>query len=262
MNKVCYNEHMEYRFDADGTFYLPALVRFSQCDATGCLSLCELLRLSSDAGVEDYRLKGLPRETLEKNGYAILVSRTSFRLHRLPREGEYVTLITLEEAPEALLLVRSYSLTGEDGEVMAEGVGKWIVVDIASRRIIPTSRFDMRRPCAIKREHNCLPAAKIAKIETVAKVGERRIAWSDTDANGHTNNSRYAEFVMDAVGEHIGNKERIHDFRINFSQEATLGKILSIYMGRDGERIYIEGKMEEAGQKSISSFEAEAILGA
>lgn len=254
-------EDMEYRFDADGTFRLPTLVRFSQCDATGRLSLCELLRLASDAGVEDYRLKGLPRENLEENGYAILVSRTSFRLHRLPSEGERVTVVTLEEAPEALLLVRSYSLIDENGTILAEGVGKWIVVDINSRKIIPTSRFTMRRPSGIKREHNCLTAGKIAKIERMAKVTERRIAWSDTDANGHTNNSRYAEFTMDAVGEHISCHEVITDFRINFNQEAVLGKVLSIYMGRDGARIYVEGRMEEEGQRAVTSFEAEVTVG-
>lgn len=261
---------MEYITDEEGRFCLPALVRFSQCDATGRLSLCELLRLASDAGVEDYRLRGLPREKLSEAGFAILVSRTSFRLYRLPREGECVTLATVEEAPEALLLVRSYQLLGEGGEVLASGVGKWIVVDVPSRRIIPTAKFAMRKPSAIKREHDCLPAGKISKIADIKKVCERKISWSDLDANGHTNNSRYAEFVMDALGlcNTLGQGEEaepsdatasnITDFRINFNQEATLGKTLSLYMGRDAKRIYVEGRLEE-GEKPQVSFEAEIV---
>lgn len=260
---------MEYKFDEDGTFRLPLLVRFSQCDAKGTLSLCELLRLASDAGVQNYRLKGLPREKLEEAGYAILVSRTSFRLHRLPAEGEEVTLATLEEKPEPLLLVRSYTLLGKGDEVLAEGVGKWIVVDTKSRRIIPSSRFAMRCPSDIKKEHDCLPAGKIAKCDGMIKAGERRIVWSDLDANGHTNNSRYAEFVMDAVGTDYVKDKRITDFRINFNQEAKLGEVLSVYAGCDEgqeaeheeKRIYVEGTLEGSeGKKSMVSFEAELTV--
>lgn len=260
---------MEYKFDEDGTFRMSTLIRFSQCDAREALSLAELLRLSSDAGVEDYRLKGLPREKLEEAGYAILVSRTSFRLHRLPSEGEEVGIVTLEEAPEPLLLVRSYTLLGEGDEVLATGVGKWIVVDTKSRRIIPSARFTMRRPSEVKREHDCLSAGKIAKCEGMIKAGERRIVWSDLDANGHTNNSRYAEFVMDAVGTDYVKDKRITDFRINFNQEAKLGEVLSVYAGCDegqeaehgGKRIYVEGTLESSeGKKGAVSFEAELIV--
>ncbi|MBQ1662770.1 MAG: hypothetical protein II054_09725 [Treponema sp.] len=80
-------------------FHSQMSIFFSQANRNKILSLSEVLRITSDAAVEDYRQQGLSRETLAQNGYAILVSRLALHFHRQPRENERIEVVTWEEKP-------------------------------------------------------------------------------------------------------------------------------------------------------------------
>lgn len=239
-----------------GAFHARTNVYFSQCDKNKLLSLNELLRITSDLAVEDYRQQGMSREVLLQNGYAILVSRCSFRIHSMPRENDRIEIVTREERPEPLQLMRAYEILDENGTSLVSGSSSWLVVDLSTRRILPTKKFTMRNPTEFTGEHDCLPVSKIIVPENIEQIDERTIRRSDIDANGHTNNSRYGAFISDALGD-ILDKTQISDFRINYSKEAMLGEKLNIYSSYDeaSKKILLVGKTDSA-----TSFESEIFL--
>ena len=120
------------------TFHNQTNIYFSQCSSNQTMSLSELLRITSDIAVEDYREQGYSREFLKEKGFYILVSRVSFKIHRLPKENERITVSTTEEKPEPLQLYRSYMITSDSGEKLIEGLSSWLLVDPVARKIIPT----------------------------------------------------------------------------------------------------------------------------
>ena len=242
--------------DDDGcTFHAETNVYFSQCGKDRQLSLHELLKITSDIAVEDYRERGLSREVLLEHNLAILVSRCAFRFHRLPRENEHITVTTWEEPPEALQLRRAYRITAADGTPLVSGMSTWLLVNPVSRRIIPTKQFTLRTPPAAAREHDCLEPGKIIVPDDCRRLGGRTVGWSDLDANGHTNNSRYGAFLEDALPEAYREKA-FTDFRINYSKEAVLGQELSVWGHFDDAagRILLKGATE-----SGPSFEGELL---
>lgn len=244
--KKSQNEKMEYRQwrDENGTFNSEMNVYFSQCDGKGDLTLSELFRITSDIAVEDYRQRGLPRDFLTANNFAILVARSSFRIHRMPKENERATVATLEEKPEPMLLTRSYEITSAQGEPLVSGMSGWMIIDPAARRIIPTKRFTLREPNSLRLDHDCLPPSKIQVPENLEKIGERKILRSDTDANGHTNNSRYSAFITDSLPENSRGK-KISDIMMNFSKEAMLGETVEIFASPEADgKIIVVGKTE------------------
>ena len=230
-----------------------SMVYFSHCDRNKKMSLNEVLKITSDIAVEDFRQQGLSTDFLLENKIAILVSRLSLRFHRMPRENEKITLTTTEEKSQALQFIRSYEITGEDGEKLVSGLSSWLLVNTETRRLMPIKYFTLKELSQIEKEHDCLPADKITVPENMEKIDERTIRFSDLDSNGHTNNARYAAFIMDALPPEYQDKVW-KDFRINFSQEAILGDKLEIWWKKDDEakKISILGKTEKA-----SSFEAE-----
>ncbi len=236
------------------TFHCQSNVYFSQCAKNGLLSLNELLRLTSDVAVEEYRQRGISREVLLNNNFAILVSRVSFRLHRLPKENEHITLSTWEETPEALQLIRAYEIISESGEPLVSGLSSWLLVDPNARRIIPTKKFNLRPVVNISREHNCLKPGKIVVPDDMQKLSERVITYSDVDAYGHTNNSRYGAFIMDALPLEYSSKT-FKDFRINYSKEALLGDTMEIYAKFEENKICVIGKTVNG-----NSFESELFF--
>ena len=100
---------MEYKsfFEEDkNIFHVQSNIYFSQCNANKDLSLHELLKITSDIAVEDYRQRGMSRKILKDNGFGILVSRCSYRIHKWPKENQFIEVETWEEKPQALQFMR------------------------------------------------------------------------------------------------------------------------------------------------------------
>ena len=241
-------------YGEDGiTFHSEHKVQFSQSDSNKKMSLYELLKVTSDMAVEDYAQRGMDRDTLTAHGYACLVSRVAFRFHKIPRENELYTFTTYEEKAEALQLVRAYEFKSQTGEPLITGLSSWLLVDPIAHRIIPTKKFDLRKPVESQKEHDCMKYGKIQIPEDLEKWNERTIKYSDIDGNNHVNNARYGAFVADAIPENL-RKTAFTDFRLNYAKEAKLGQLLTTYgkVNEEEKRLTLVGKTEEG-----TSFEAE-----
>lgn len=248
---------MEYAFfyeEDKNTFHSQANIYFSQCGIDGLLSLHELLKITSDIAVEDYRQRGLAREFLKENGFGILVSRCSFRIQKWPEENQRVEIVTWEEKPQALQLMRGYTILDEKKNILVAGKSSWLVVDMHARKILPTKKFTLREPSETVAELDCDNPEKIIQPENMELWNTRTIQFSDLDANGHTTNSRYAAFIEDSLPAEFHGR-RARDFKINFAKEAMLGEEVALYGYVDAAR----NRVTVAG-KTPSSVSFEAVL--
>jgi acyl-ACP thioesterase len=246
------NEFKQFH-DESGKFNFQTMVYFCEANDNENLSLYDLLKISSDAAVEDYNQRGMSRDALSRNGYAILVSRVSYRFHRLPRENEKIVLKTWEEKPEPLQLVRAYEFESMDGEKLVSGLSSWVVVNPEGHRIIQTKNFAMRKAPDFSTEHDCLKYGKIQHPDDMVLLDERIIKYSDLDGNGHTNNARYGAFVADALPKEL-RRVAFTDFRLNYAKEAMLGEKLQVFgkLDEEAKKLSVVGRTEGG-----VSFEAE-----
>lgn len=246
-------EYRQYHEDGTNVFHSQEQVYFSQANVNGHFSLHELLRVTSDIAVEDYRQQGMTRELLKEKGFAILVSRISFRLHKVPAENQRIEFVTWEEKPEPLQLARCYKVLDEDGNLLISGKSYWLTVDVKARRLMPTSKFTLRTPSSLVTEMDCLKPSKISEPEGMELWDTRKIKFSDLDINGHTTNSRYGAFIEDALPEEFRSKMPV-DIKINYSKEAMLESRIDVYgkVMEDGKKVVVVGKTDEG-----NSFEAE-----
>lgn len=247
-------EFKQWHEDKTFKFNSQTIIYFSQCTKDGILSLQELLKLTSDIAVEDFNQRNMSRETMLKSHFMILVSRNSFRIHKSPKENQLVTVSTWEEKSEIFQFIRAYEITDTlTGEKLISGLSTWLLVDSQTRKLLPIKNFNLREPVETKTEHDCIKPSKITfNEENLRLLGERKINFSDIDANGHTNNSRYGAFIMDALPLEYAQKT-FKDIRLNYSKEAMLGETLKIYADFDDclKKITVIGKTSE------NSFEAE-----
>ena len=243
-------------YEPDGfTLHTVRRLGFSQCGPDGQLTIFELLKLTSDIATEDVTLRGASSAFLREHNVLRMVSRSSFRLHRLPLEGECVLLTTAAERPETFQQVRSYEFAAEDGTPLISGVSTWVMVETDSHRIIPSAEFTLLPQSALVREHDCLPYGRIKTPAGMELAGEYVIGPANLDSNGHTNNSWYGFFLMNSLPAALRGQTFV-DFRINYSKEAVLGQTLGIYLLHDeaSHTITAAGKVE-----GVNSFEAQLI---
>lgn len=108
---------------------------------------------------------------------------------------------------------------------------------------------------------------KLGKIKpsgTPEPVYKRVIGISDIDVNGHLNNSKYVDFIVDCFSIEQYRSCRVKSIQVNYVQEALPGDTISFF--RDASAlaeaglIYIEGRSEQDGRTIFTSeLEVEAL---
>ena len=84
------------------------------------------------------------------------------------------------------------------------------------------------------------------------------MGYSDTDINGHVNNTRYADFVCDALRlEGLPRSRFLSDLQIGYTAESRAGDVLTLEVGEQGGQHFVKG-VDEAGK---THFEAAAKFG-
>ncbi len=211
-------------------------VYFGHSDVHAVMHIHQLLLLTSQIAVEDYDVRGIGFEVLQQNDIGLLLSRLSCKIDRLPKDNEEITVRTWEEPPKGLQLSRRFEITSTvTGEHLLGMDSLWLIVQPESRRILKPSQFTLRPTPTYSEPFDGTAPSKFSIPEDTQLLAERTIYLSDLDANGHTNNSRYAAFALDHVPPEYQNKA-FTGFRINYSKEAKLGDTIKIFGAFDDQQ--------------------------
>ena len=84
--------------------------------------------------------------------------------------------------------------------------------------------------------------AKLRQPDILREAEQRRMRYSDSDLNGHVNNTRYADFACDAVDmERLEQDRFLAEMQIGYLAECRPGETLSIQVGGQGDSRYVRG---------------------
>ena len=103
-----------------------------------------------------------------------------------------------------------------------------------------------------------LTLSKLRMPGEMEERDRRRMGYSDTDINGHVNNTRYADFVCDALRlEGLPRSRFLSELQIGYTAESRAGDVLTLEVGEQGGQHFVKG-VDEAGK---THFEAAAKFG-
>jgi acyl-ACP thioesterase len=199
----------------------------------------------ADVAGDDYSARGMPRELLLSRNQVFLISRIAYQARRMPASGEKLVIRTWEKSIEAIWFNRDYEFFGADGALIASATSAWLLCNPETHRIL--------RPRAL--DHTLLPTEKTVFCERARQLiapangtvlGERRVVYSDLDANGHLFSAIYGDIFMDFLP-----KDRrasfYSGFTINYVKEAKEGEVLKL-IGAEADGHYtIAGFHAEGG---------------
>ena len=194
---------------------------------------------------------GFGREkTLEYHAFWML-ARIWFRLDRPLRWEEKVTVRTWHRGSKTALMYRDFDLLA-GGVPVGEAVSAWVLAGVEDRKLLRLSQ--MRELEGTEGGGLCkqLTLSKLRMPGEMEERDRRRMGYSDTDINGHVNNTRYADIVCDAVPWEVWDTSQIRDFTISYHREVPRGESFTLSRARTGEKqYYFNGERE-----GKSAFEA------
>ena len=175
-----------------------------------------------------------------------MITRMWFRMERPMRWNEELTVHTWHRGATGVVSYRDYDLY-VDGELVGEGVSAWVMADLDTHRPV---RLNTVVEMAETHGGELCKEKTLSKLEAPAELHEveRRIMrYSDTDINGHVNNTRYADFACDALRmDRLPAECYLAEMQIGYLAECRAGEVLDICSGEyeDG-RTYVCGYDEE-----------------
>lgn len=186
-----------------------------------------------------------------------MLARVWFGLDRPLRWNERLTVTTWHRGGKGAAMYRDFDLAVEGARV-GEAVSTWVLADIDTHKL---------------RRLSCIPdfadtgggvlckeklLGKLRLPEGLALAERRRLHYSDTDINGHVNNSKYADYVCDALHmERLGRGHFVSSLQLGYLAECLPGEEISLLAGEQDGNYYVRG----ADTEHVARFDAVLTLG-
>lgn len=230
-------------------------VRLSGMDVDGhgyckASALLNHLQNAATLAAED---GGFSRQMLmERYGAFWMLARSWYRLSRPLRFEEELTIRTWHRGGKTAIMYRDYDILA-GGEPVGESVSAWVLADVASRRLMKLGSIAELANTGGGALCKTMTLAKLHRPDGLREVERRPMRYSDTDLNGHVNNTRYADFACDAVGmEGLSGRRYLAEMQIGYLAECRPGEVLAIQTGGQGDSRYVCG-LDNSGKSRFES---------
>ena len=188
-------------------------------------------------------------EEMIRENKAWVLSRLRFVFDDVPCWRDALELQTWHKGPSGPFYIRDFRFLDKEGRTRVSATSAWVILDVKERRMCRTSEVtEMIPESTVCREDALAAAAGKVAIPRGAEAVEavrHRVGYADVDLQGHTNNARYMVWAMDCIDYAAAASRPVREVRIQFNHETRAGEEVVLYLFRDGDTYYVEGKAED-----------------
>ncbi len=222
-------------------------LRTSDFDCYGQIKPSSVLDLFQEVAGAHANELGIGFEALFKKNLLWVLVKVKFEIEKEIKEHQRVVVKTWPLPAGRVTLQREYLIEDLNGSLLVRGSSEWVTIDSIKRRIVtPSNVYPLEEYCE---EH--MFQGKFVKVSdfTVENSACEIIpAFCDLDRNGHVNNIRYADYVLNALEMQ---KHAIRNFQIDFHREIQKGNRVSLFLLQNEEVVLAKG-IGESGEKMFS----------
>lgn len=220
-------------------------LRYTDVDAFDNLKLSSLLSFLEESACLSADELGFGYEALNEKNLGFIIINNYVKLERNIRLGEVITIHTWPLKPRLMIFIRDSEIyVGKEkvGVVSA----RWCMVDKSSFALVPASAFFTDGD---KTEYNTersinFSSWKIPEIVDGSLVYSKPITYSDYDHYFHANNTKYADFLLDAFSVDELKSKRISSVQITYVKQCKEKERIDI-VRKDGQDFtLLEGRVD------------------
>lgn len=218
-------------------------LRISDFNPDKTIKFSSILELFQDVAGYHSNFLGCGMDDFFKKSIGWVLIGVRFQLLKPIKMYSTVTVKTWPIKPSFVKFQREYLIYDEEGEVLCKGSSLWTIIDLNTRKLFPAKGEVYHGIDDFLQTENF--ADKFTKIKPLNLpfefCGKPIVKFSDVDINGHLNNVKYANFIVDALGYDV---ERFSNFQIDYHKEVMLGQTVSLYKSVTCDEIIVKGVIE------------------
>lgn len=208
------------------------------------LGLMGLLNLLQDTAWVHATHLGHGYEKMIEEGSAWVLTRQKVAMRKWPHWGEEITFKTWIRPIKGVVAIRDFEIWCRD-EKIGECTTQWLILDLATRRA--TERGGKSFEGQWREDApDFLEVGKISPSKDAQKITEFQVRNSDLDLNGHVNNTRYAQWILDSISLQKHQDHVLTEYEVNFVAETMSGDTIEIQRAPLSEQEFLfQGRRSE-----------------
>lgn len=211
-------------------------VRWHDTDSSRHVRLSEILVYMQETANRQLENAGLSLDELrDTKRLAFILSKIKLVFHKHLFAYDSINARTWTCDSRGYTFNRCFDIH-KDGELVAEAVSFWALVDIDEKKLVRSENFSL----GVENDESLeiIVPKRIKPPEEIAVLGKRDIRYSDIDYNMHMNNTRYPDMLCDFMP--IDQIPRIREMTLEFLHESALGDTLTFYGANKDGRYYFK----------------------
>ena len=210
-------------------------LRWMDFDQYGRIQPCSVFDIFQDVATVQATTMGMGHADMDAKNVFWVVVRMKYEVVRQPGRLQVVKARTWPRTPSRFMFPRDYSMLDEQGNVLVKASSEWVVLDKETRNFVKISEiYDGSEQLCEDRAFD----GKLRKIPSFEGSPDFTCtvipSFTDCDQNGHVNNAKYANFIMDALD--LGPEAAVRTFQIDYRHEVWPGVPLEIQtLVQDGQ---------------------------
>ncbi len=182
-----------------------------------------------------------------------MVARIRYELTRPLAWNERINIRTWHRPTKGAAVHRDFSMTDAGGQAVGQATSTWVLADVETYKLIRLSQItemegkDGGTLCGTEL------LGKLRLPDEMQRGEERLLRYSETDINGHVNNTHYADYVCDALHfENLRQGQYISAVQLGYQAQCHCGETLTLYTAQCGNEYYVRGD----GREGTPRFDA------
>lgn len=175
--------------------------------------------------------------------------RTKYTVLNDPAMYERVRVKTWPLPPSRVGFQREYLIESEDGKPLVKGTSDWVVIHSEKRKIMPAGNVYPENFEFCKDKMYETRSGKVPDFENTSEGIKVCPGFSQLDMNGHVNNTKYANYAMDAIDP--TENDIVESFQIDYRHEVQRGDELTVVTERRDSSVLVKG-VNTAGETMFS----------
>ncbi len=210
----------------------------SHLDQKGRVRPGALLYYAQEAALSHCRILGVER--LDNLFWAVI--RHKVEITRLPEPGESFTVETWPMPTTRTAFPRVAFAYDEQGNTLFSIISLWVLMDKNTRAMVLPEKSGVTVSGFLKGCEPKVPASVLPK--ELPSAGFRQVAQEDIDRNEHMNNTRYLDWVWEALPAQWAEKQP-KQVTICYLNEARLGQQMHLTLGETApDTLQVEGRRQ------------------
>ena len=194
------------------------------------------------------------KDTIDKD-MAWVIMRFKVVVYAYPKLNDEIIVATHPGETKKFLYPRFYEIYDRKGNLLVSASSLWLVINAETRHIVANPFGEQKFKAESHKDDIELPNAINVNEIIMKKIEDRLVRYNDTDLNGHLNNTKYIDYILDINDREFYNNHLLKEILICYEKEIRENQIVSIYRNDDKINQIVQGKIGED-----SSFTANLVF--